>query len=82
MLPDGKRASNEFWTPPAGQRTKQRRGIAEKPGLIQAVANKAAVSCVCRVVPATNYGTVEFVSNSGSIDTATDGGSVGGIAGQ
>lgn len=58
-------------------------GIAGKNlGLIRNVANKAAVKGNSSVggITSTNYGTVEFVSNSGSI-TATDGGSVGGIAG-
>jgi len=58
-------------------------GIAGKNlGLIRNVANKAAVKGKSSVggITSTNYGTVEFVSNSGSI-TATDGGSVGGIAG-
>ena len=57
-------------------------GIAGKNlGLIRNVANKAAVKGNSSVggITSTNYGTVEFVSNSGSI-TATNGGSVGGIA--
>ena len=57
-------------------------GIAGKNlGLIRNVANKAAVKGNSSVggITSANYGTVEFVSNSGSI-TATNGGSVGGIA--